>query len=269
LEPIIVETDWLAERLDDPNIVVIDVRQPYFFGQGHIPGAVNLPDYYLAAPSGGAPPPADDLARRLGLLGVTRDTHIVACDDGGSYSAARLFWVLRYYRHPNISVLDGGVTRWRHEGRDWEYAETPATETQYEIGSPDAAVTTDFNAVLSSIGAPDTVVLDVRSPAEYLGHQPTAARNGRIPGAVNIDWANNLERVNGTYYHFRPSDQLRTLYETAGATTDKRIVVYCQAGGRATAAFLALQALGYPEVQVYPEGWQEWGNRRDAPVEEG
>ena len=126
MDPIIVDTNWLAERLDDPDMVVIDVRQPYFYGQGHVPGAVNLPDYYLSGP-GGAPPDADDLAQRLGELGVTRSVHIVACDDGGSYSAARLFWVLRYYRHPEISVLDGGITRWRNEGRDWEYTAAPAS----------------------------------------------------------------------------------------------------------------------------------------------
>jgi len=268
LDPLIVDTDWLSERLEDSDYAVVDVRQPYFYGQGHVPGAVNLPDYYLYGDSG-APPPADDLAGRIGALGITRDTHVIACDDGGSYAAARLFWVLRHFRHDAVSVLDGGITRWRAEGKDWEYTPAVPSPVAYEIGEPDDATIADVQTVMSAVGAPDTVLLDVRSPGEYLGLQMSAARNGRIPGAINIDWVNNLERVNGAYFRFRGIEELRTLYETAGATPDKTVLVYCQAGGRSSATFLVLRALGYPNVHMYPAGWQEWGNRSDTPVEEG
>jgi thiosulfate/3-mercaptopyruvate sulfurtransferase len=268
VDSVIVDTEWLASRLEDAAYAVVDVRQPYFYGQGHVPGAVNLPDYYLYS-QGGDPPAGDELAQRLGALGVTRDTHVVAYDDGGSYAAARLFWVLRYFRHQAVSVLDGGVTKWRAEGRDWEYSAAPPVPVTYQIGEPDGSVVASFESVVAELGSPDTVLLDVRSPAEYLGRQVSAARNGRIPGSINIDWSNNLERVNGSFYRFRSPEQLRPLYETAGVSPDKQVIVYCQAGGRSSATFLALQELGYPRVQMYPAGWQEWGNRGDTPVEEG
>src|SRR5690349_611826 len=94
--PIVVDTAWLAERISADAVVPVDVRPPYFFAQAHLPGAVSLPPFFLQGPDGG-PPPAAEFARRLGELGLTRDTYIVAYDEGGSPAASVLYWVLRYY----------------------------------------------------------------------------------------------------------------------------------------------------------------------------
>lgn len=263
---IVVDTSWLAEHVGDADIVPVDVRPPQFFAQGHIPGAVNLPIFSLSNSASGPPAPGQ-VAQRLAAAGVARETHVVAYDDGESPDAAQLFWLLSYVRHPRASVLDGGITKWAHEGRDWEYADRPRAPVDYRVGQPDLSVLARVGDVRSAIEAPDAVIVDVRSPAEYLGLQWTARRNGHIPGAINIDWHGNIARGTDEVASLLSEEDLRRLYETASVTPDKRIVVYCQTGSRASETFMVLKELGYPNVASYVPGWQEWGNRQDTPVE--
>jgi thiosulfate/3-mercaptopyruvate sulfurtransferase len=264
--PIIVDTAWLGERIGGESIVPVDVRPPYFFGQAHLPGAVNLPLFFLQGPDGG-PPPAGDFARRLGGLGLTRDTHVVAYDEGGSPTAAILYWALRYYRHPHVSVLDGGITRWRHEGRDWEYSARVPAPAEYRIGESDPTVLAGCDDVLAALGDSASVILDVRAPAEFLGLQVTAQRNGHIPGAQNLEWSNLLRSDAAGLRILRSEEDMRDLLAQAGVTPEKDVIVHCQSGSRSSHTFLVLQAMGFPHVRHYPGGWQEWGNRSDTPVE--
>jgi thiosulfate/3-mercaptopyruvate sulfurtransferase len=263
---IFVRTDWLAEHLLDSNLSLVDVRPPFFYGQAHLPTAVNLPEYLLSSATGG-PPAAETLAPQLGEIGISRNTHVVAYDTGDSPAAARLYWVLIYYRHRAVSILDGGITKWRREGRDWEYTPAEPAPEVYETPEPDLTVLTSADEVLASIGSPDVVIVDVRSPAEYLGAQMTARRNGHIPGAINVDWSNNLDQVEGGVFQLKPEDDLRALYESAGVTPDKRIIVHCQSAHRASKSFAVLRNLGYADLAIYSPGWTEWGNRQDTPVE--
>jgi len=266
-EPVVVDTQWVRDHLGDSSIVLVDVRPPHFYAQGHLPGAVNLPVILLSRADGG-PPEAVALGAHLGEIGIARETHVVAYDDGASPSAAFFFWTLSYYRHPAVSVLDGGVTKWRRDGEELIYLSISPAAATYDVGDPDPEVLVRFEEVRQSLGSPDTVLVDVRSPAEYLGLRRTAARNGHIPGAINIDWTNNLERSSDGVRRLMSDDALRSLYETAGVTPDKRIILHCQSGGRSSETFLVLKKLGYPDVANYPGGWQEWGNRGDTPVEE-
>jgi thiosulfate/3-mercaptopyruvate sulfurtransferase len=130
-------------------------------------------------------------------------------------------------------------------------------------------VLADLQRVRSALEAGDAVILDVRTPAEYLGLQATAARNGHVPGAVNVDWSNNLEASGDAVASLRSDDELRDLYAQAGVKADKNVIVYCQTGHRASETFLVLRKLGFERVATYGPGWQEWGNRSDVPVDEG
>lgn len=257
----VVSGDWLAGHLDDEDLVLVDVRPPQFYQQAHLPGAVNLPVFFL----GGPPEPAA-LAQRLGALGIARDSSVVAYDDGASPSAAKLFWVLRYLGHGSASILDGGITKWRHDGRDWDYSPVQPQPVEYVVRATNPAVAVTLDGVKNRLDEPSTAIVDVRSPGEYLGVQTTAARNGHIPGAINIDWTNNLQPLQDGIAVLRADEELRGLYEEAGVTPDKDIVVYCQSGGRASQTYLALHKLGYPSVTIYVPGWQEWGNRDDTPI---
>lgn len=264
---VFVSSEWLSDHIDDPDVAIVDVRQPFFYAQAHIPGAVNLPLVFLAS-AGGGPPSGEALARALGQAGIARDTHVVAYDEGASDHATRLYWTLVLYGHPAVSVLDGGITAWRHAGFDWAYDQAPAAPADYPVPQPVSGVMQTTDALRRSLDESNRVLIDTRSASEYLGLRPTALRNGHVPGAVNIDWSFNMRQDDGVALTERP-DALQALYATAGATPDKHITVYCASGMRASYAFAVLKSLGYPNVDLYIPGWNEWGNRDDTPVEEG
>lgn len=264
--PIVVDTRWLAEHGNDADVRIVDVRPPPFYAQGHLPGAVNLPMFLLANPAAGAPD-VELVSSRLGNAGISRDTHVVAYDDGIGPTAAQLFWVLAYLCHPRASVLDGGITRWAHEGRGWEYTHNRVTPATYAAEGPDLHVLATLEDVRAAIDSDDAVILDVRTPSEYLGLRRTAGRNGHVPGAVNIDWQDNLSAGNDDIPRLLDDRELHLMYESAGVTPDKLVLVHCQTGVRSSETFMVLKELGYPRVANYVAGWQEWGNRTDTPVE--
>jgi thiosulfate/3-mercaptopyruvate sulfurtransferase len=266
LADVFVGIDWLGEHLDDPTVVAVDVRQPFFYTQAHIPGAVTLPLMFLSSPQGGVVDP-ETLARSLRKAGIAPDTHVVAYDEGASNSATRLYWLLNLYGHSRASVLDGGVTAWRHAGYDWAYEQTHPTETEYPVPEMIPGLMESTGDMMASLDRPDRAIIDTRSPGEYLGTRPAALRNGHIPGAVNVDWSANL-REQDAIALTEEADQLRHLYAAAGATPDKVVTVYCASGMRASYTFAVLKSLGYPNVAMYVPGWNEWGNRHDTPVED-
>jgi thiosulfate/3-mercaptopyruvate sulfurtransferase len=241
------------------------VRPPHFYLQAHIPGAVNVPGFLLSGTE--TVLSAGSVAARLGRVGATRDHHIVAYDDGGSPSAAFLWRILSYYRHPSASVLNGGITRWRREGKDVEYvAESPAP-AHYAAGEPDSSSLASLEDVQRAIESGNTVIVDVRSPAEYLGLRMTEDRSGHIPGAVNVEWSNNFAPSPQAIRIHRTQPELASLYKDAGVTADKNVILYCGSGHRVSETFMVLKMLRHPRVAIYLPGWHEWGNNRDLPVE--
>lgn len=265
MESTIVSVSWLHERRVDSGVLSVDVRPPAFYLQGHIPGAVTLPAFYLSGPEG--LPERDGFERRLGALGVRGSAHVVAYDDGGSAAAARLFWVLQSFGHERVSVLDGGITAWARAGLALENAQPPRAPVPYVAPGIAPSFLARTEDVLAALGDPDTALVDARSPAEYLGLQAGAARDGHVPGAVNIDAAANFVRGEDGILRHMASEELRALYETADITPDKRVIVYCQSGSRSSETYMVLRSLGYERVFNYAAGWQEWGNRADTPVE--
>jgi len=263
--PVFVSTAWLADRLGDAAVAVVDVRPPFFYAQAHLPGAVSLPIFLFSDPSG--PPPAASFRERLGQLGISAETRVVACDDGASPMAARLFWVLQAIGHRRCSILDGGITRWMHEGRETETPPTERARTVYGSQPIDPSVRLDMGAMREIVNRREALILDVRSPAEYLGYQATAARNGHIPGAINVEWSTALGESEGLPA-LEDDSFLRSLYEGAGVTFNRPVVVYCQSGARASHTFAVLKHLGFANVATYSAGWQEWGNTPHLPVEE-
>lgn len=264
---VFVSTEWLAQHLGDPDVVVVDVRQPFFYQQAHIPDAVSFPLMLMPAGSDGVPA-AGPLAQKLGQAGITPQTQVVAYDDGASGAAARLFWVFALYGHSAVSVLDGGITAWRHAGLDWAYDPAAPSPVTYPAPALDASAIIWTEALKASLGQPDVALVDTRSPGEYLGLRPTALRNGHIPGAINVDWTANFREENGIALQQDP-ETLRELYGQAGITPDKQVTVYCASGMRASETFAVLKSLDYQRVALYVPGWNEWGNRDDTPVDEG
>jgi thiosulfate/3-mercaptopyruvate sulfurtransferase len=263
--PLFLEPEALQQILGEEKLRIVDLSPSYH--QGHIPGAVYL-DYDQITrsqpPVKGLLPDREHLEALCQALGLDTDTWVVACDDEGGGHASRLLWTLEVAGHTRYSLLDGGLAAWRAEHYPIT-TQTAMTESRsYKVHFNDSVIA-DRDYVLARLHDPDTVIIDCRKPSEYSGEHLMALRGGHIPGAVNIDWRRSQDPAR--HLRLRPTDELRALYETAGATPDKEVITYCHSHRRSAYTYLVLKSLGYPRVRGYPGSWSEWGNDPDLPVE--
>jgi thiosulfate/3-mercaptopyruvate sulfurtransferase len=253
----------------DRNWHLVDVRAPEQYAAGHIPGAANLSIATLTQTVHGTPgmlAPLTVVTQALGEHGISPESRVVIYDDYGGLRATRLFWILDYLGHGQVSVLQGGFRAWQRQG----YAvnqEVPERQPTTYQASPNSEKLANMGWIVMRLKDPNTVLLDARSPSEFSGQVPGhhIERPGRIPGAVNVDWVHNLTTT--VPRRFKAAVELRQLYEQAGVTADKEIVVYCRTGMRASHAYFVLRLLGYPRVKVYDGSFVEWSADITLPVE--
>ena len=258
----------LARRLNEPGIRILDVRPAEQYGTGHIPGALNLTAAQITRSLNGIPgmlAPMSDVEQVLGERGVGRETQVVIYDEIGGMSATRLFWVLDFLGHSQVSVLQGGYKVWEQERR-LASREIPKLATGRFNAQPRPDRLADKTWVQAHLKDPSIIIVDARSPEEFTGAVAgrDVKRPGHIPGAVNVDWILNLTETKPQ--QFKPSTELARLYREAGATPEKEIVVYCRTGVRASHAYFVLRLLGFPRVRLYDGSYVEWSADPDLPV---
>jgi thiosulfate/3-mercaptopyruvate sulfurtransferase len=270
----LVETDWVADHLDDPQVRIIESDEdPLLYKMGHIPGAVQV-DWFTTLQH---PLRRDFLTKEqfeqiCAQLGIANDTMVVFYGDKSNWFACYALWLFEYYGHKNVKIMNGGRAKWELEGRPMSKSTPSYPSTNYSAKEPDKSIRAFRDQVFSQIEARKPLV-DVRSPKEYSGellHMPNypqegATRGGHIPGAVNIPWSMAVNEADST---FKTPAELRSLYEGKDIKPDKDIIAYCRIGERSSLTWFVLKyLLGYPNVKNYDGSWTEWGNLVDAPIE--
>jgi len=270
----LVDADWVEAHLNDPQVRLIEVDvDTNAYDQGHIPGAVGfnwkkeLQDQVVRAPLSN-----EHLEALLSGAGVSNDTTIVLYGDNNNWFAAWALWILKYYGHQDVRLLDGGRVKWLADKREITTEVPSYAATTYHAEEPVTNIRALRDQVLSEIGQSNVALVDVRSPGEYSGEllapanlpQEGAQRGGHIPGAANIPWGQAV-REDGT---FKSADELRALYGGKGVTPDKEVIAYCRIGERSSHTWFALHyLLGYPQVRNYDGSWTEWGSLIGVPIE--
>ncbi len=279
---LLVSTDWLAEHLNDADVRVCDVRwyllekdrtgrEEYL--RGHIPNAVFIDlDTDLSAhftDGGGRHPlPRPDLfAAAMARAGIDATTRVIAYDDRGGAAAARLWWLLRYFGHSRVALLDGGIVQWLAEGRP-QSREIPRVPPGNFVPHPQPQMIVDLATVNRWREDPRALILDVRIPERYRGEvEPLDPRAGHVPGARNAPIAGNLQSA--TDMRFLSPAELRARYDALGATRAERVVAYCGSGVNACQAIFALTLAGIADARLYPGSWSEWSRDARMPVATG
>jgi thiosulfate/3-mercaptopyruvate sulfurtransferase len=257
--------DTLRERQSQSGLAIIDTRPAEMFAKGHIPGARHF-DLYFVNSDDTDPAPLASFTRMwanlLGWRGVRETDTIVFYGEFTDMCVARGFWFLEYLGHADVHVLDGGIAAWSAAGLAVDTVGDPPKPVKFAFTAAPERVAT-YNGILDALDDPDSVIVDNRSRAEFVGTDRRARHGGAIPGAKHRDWEDLYDHDSGC---MKSADQLREAFETLDATPDKEITLYCNTGYRSAHAYLALRLLDYPRIRNYVGSWQEWGNRDGLPI---
>ena len=252
-----------ADEASSP--LVLDLRPPEAYTAGHVPTAIHV-DLWGVSLTDTDPAPLKAfmwmIEHVLAVHGVTADRPVVVYDDQSGIRAARAFWFLEYFGHPSVRVLDGGFGAWTRESLPVTRDAGPPPRSEWTGTRAEKTIAT-WREVREAIDEKDAIILDTRSDGEYYGTTVRAKRGGAVPGAVHLEWTQNLTPEGD----FKPAAELKKMYESAGVTPDREVITYCQGGYRAAHSYLALRLLGYPRVRNYVGSWKEWGDRDDLPIE--
>jgi thiosulfate/3-mercaptopyruvate sulfurtransferase len=277
--PTLVTAEWLAARLGDPNIRPVDTRwylaEPARgraeYEAAHIPGAPHMHiDDELSAPRGQGPgrhplPAPENFAALAGRAGIGPYTHVIVYDSSAGAAAARLWWLLRYFGHARVSLLDGGWPAWQAGGHPIEH-EPPRIASSIFVAVPHPEMVVDAAAVDKLRRDPRALVLDARANERYEGQvEPIDPQAGHIPGARSAPYAGNL-RPDGT---LKSPEELRDRYLDFGADAADAIVCYCGSGVTAAHDVLALFLAGRTDALLYEGSWSDWSSDPTRPVATG
>jgi thiosulfate/3-mercaptopyruvate sulfurtransferase len=276
----LVSTEWLAAHLNDANVKVIDAsfkmpgvlplpKDDYL--KAHIPGAVFFDVDAVSDHSNPLPhmfPSAEQFGRDIGALGVSNDDTVVIYDAGGWVAGPRAWWMFLSYGHDKVRVLDGGLKKWRAEGRPIDGGEVTAKPATFKA-TYDARRVRSVEQMIANVDSRAEQVIDARAVERFEGRVPEprpGLRAGHIPGARNVPYGNLFDSTTGA---MKALDELRKAFSGAGIDVSRPIVTSCGSGVSAAVLTLALYRLGVTESALYDGSWSEWGQAGGPSIATG
>lgn len=276
---LLVSTEWLASRLAAPDIRIIDGSwhlpgagrdAAAEYEAGHIPGARFFDIDEIADTRSTLPhmaPPVEKFVSRMRAMGIGDGHRIIIYDTHGIFSAARVWWLFRLFGKTDVAVLDGGLRKWKAEGRPLESGQ-PILRERHFTARQNAALVRDVTQVAAAAKVGDVQIVDARSPGRFRGEEPEprpGLRPGRIPGSKNVPYG-QLLNPDGT---MKAPDELRQVFEAAGVDVTRPVITSCGSGVSAAVLNLALELLGNRRHSLYDGSWAEWGAYPDLGIETG
>lgn len=271
----VASAEWLAEQLetvasDDPAYRLVEVdMDPSVYDEWHIPGAVQIDwETDLIDGLGGTLAGAAEVSELLGDLGITEDTTVIVYGDRANWFAGHAYWLLSYYGHDDVKLLDGGRRYWQFERFETTDEPVSVPTREYEIGETDESIRAYRDGVMEAIET-DADIVDVRNPQEYRGESPpaeipnTTDVEGHIPTAENVPWGEAVN-ADGT---LKPPVELREIY--GDFLGDEDTVTYCRIGERSSITWFVLSELLDTDAANYDGSWTEWAREDETPIETG
>jgi thiosulfate/3-mercaptopyruvate sulfurtransferase len=273
-----VTTEWLAEHLNDPGLSVVDAswylptqqrNGKAEYDAGHIPRAVFFDQDVVVEPGSALPhtlPSPRVFSTFASSMGISADDTIVVYDGPGLYSAPRVWWMFRVMGARKVFLLEGGIDRWKAEGRHVTRTPTKIAPSYFDVDF-DRGKVASFDEMMRIVAEGSAQVVDARPAGRFAGSEPEprkGIRSGHMPGARSLPGV-ELSRDG----KLLPFNELRRKFEEAGVDLEKPIVTSCGSGVVAAVASLALETLGHRNHKLYDGSWTEWGGRDDTPVETG
>jgi thiosulfate/3-mercaptopyruvate sulfurtransferase len=273
----VVSTNWLAEHLDKGDIKILDGSfylpaeqrdADAEYAAAHIPDAQRFNIDVVCAPNSASPhmfPAAEAFGNAVGAMGISNADTVITYDGGKLTGACRVWWMFRAFGHKKVAVLDGGIGKWRAEGRAVESVITAPEPARFHAEYNEEMIRSIEQVLTLIEDGGSEQILDARAAGRFDGSVPeprAGMRSGHMPGAFNLPY-DKLLQADGT---LRDNAQLRALFTEAGVNLDRPIVTSCGSGVSAAVLLLGLRSLGHEANRLYDGSWSEWGSRDDTPI---
>ncbi len=275
----LVSTQWLEDNLKDPDLRILDAswylpnqnRDPKAeYDAEHLPGARFFDIDEISDLRSDLPhmvPPVEKFMSRMRAMGIGDGHQVVVYDGSGLFSAARVWWLFRLMGQNKVAVLDGGLPKWKAEGRKTTDAE-PVIRDRHMIVDRQSDMVKDVTQVARASKLGDYAIIDARAPERFRGEAPEpreGLRSGHIPNARNVFYK-SVQNTDGT---MKAPEELRTIFEAAGVDLSKPAITTCGSGVTAAVLSLALERIGKTDHSLYDGSWSEWGMYADLPIATG